>query len=324
MKKFLKFLCIFAFLFCSVSHCCAQSFEWDYDDDYDCWTCISWRGGTTLEIGEHCDDRPSSGSFTFEDGDWEEYWDEFDNDHENEYGDGDNGYDQDEPNDALAALIEGREETTQNLVAELFAQMQAVYGNDIAEFPDVRYKHVITESAYAFYENGIIYVLPSFFEKLTTDGDRKSSLIHERTHWENDRDGINTIVAMDENRVLISVKTDSPTIIGEAEAEFLLNKCNEEYQVDLSEGILYFSKEAYIDFCMSWYYANYEYYASNHYKGEKEARQAELQAEADGLFTLSDDYRQSRLDEIQTYQWKYERALNFEQQNGYNPDGTKQ
>jgi len=67
----------------------------------------------------------------------------------------------------------------------------------------------------------------------------------------------------------------------------------------------------------------YKYKCSNFHKDEIEAREAELKAEKDGIFVLSDSYRQERMQGIKEFTWNKERALSFEQiLPGYNDDGT--
>ena len=68
---------------------------------------------------------------------------------------------------------------------------------------------------------------------------------------------------------------------------------------------------------------SYTYYCSNFWQDEISALQIEQWGEEIGMYTMTDAYRQSVNARILAAQAELKKALAFEAQNGYNPDGTK-
>lgn len=84
--------------------------------------------------------------------------------------------------------------------------------------------------------------------------------------------------------------------------------------------------EAYYQMCFAQVLpvnAKYEYCCSNYQKDEISARQAELQGEIGGLYTLTNKYRQERINQIKEFGWELERSIEYERTYGYNGDGSK-
>jgi len=206
---------------------------------------------------------------------WDEYWSDFENDQEPPGctscgSNGNNG------NNTEAALIAQREAAAQSLAAELYARMQTVYGNGVAPFPPVHYKHNYEGTALAYYKDGAIYATQGFFNSVQAV--QFSTLTHERTHWEHDRDGINPI-AKNENGNPLSVETGltCADVMGAEELANITSVCAED-------APSFNDPQAWTEGCIEVRLSEeYTYAGSNHYQEEVDARQAELQAEADGL-----------------------------------------
>lgn len=200
------------------------------------------------------------------------------------------------------------------MVSQLNTLMMQKYGNDITPLPPVLYDPNYLGTGFAMYLNGNIHVPPRFFNKLATDGDRLSTLYHEYTHYINNLKNTNPINKV--NGIIPTVVTSyscSQLYYNQAEHDYNYNSSLKGF------GSVSWAK-AYADHEDK---KTYEYKCSNYYKDEIAAREAELQGEKDGLFVLSNSYRQDRLDGIKEYTWHMERALNFEKiLPGYNSDGT--
>lgn len=201
-----------------------------------------------------------------------------------------------------------------SMVNELYTLMKQKYGNNVTPFPTVQFNPNYPGWGFGMYKNGVIYIPPRFFDRLATKGDRLSSLYHEYTHYLNFITNKNPIYLVNgEIPVVTTSYTRSEIYFSQAEHDY-------NYNSYLKDGVT-------DDFAKA--YANsedkkiYEYKCSNYFKDEIEARKAELQGEKDGLFVLSNDYRQKRLDGILESTWSMERARNFENLiPGYNNDGT--
>lgn len=69
---------------------------------------------------------------------------------------------------------------------------------------------------------------------------------------------------------------------------------------------------------------NYIYRPSNFYLNEIDAYKAQLQAAIDGIFPVDNEYLEIEIKErILDYTDKYNRAIEYEKNNNYRPDGTK-
>jgi hypothetical protein len=227
---------------------------------------------------------------------------------ENELG---NGYNNTNPSTLTEAQ---RVSVLATMVNQLNTLMKQKYGNNITLLPPVQYSINYPGRGFGMYLNGIIYIPPRFFDVLATDGDRLSTLYHEYTHYINYVTNKNPI-----NKVngIIPVVTTSSTC-----SQVYYNQAEHDYNYNsyLKDGGTASLAKAYADGEDK---AIYEYKCSNYFKDEVAAREAEIQGEKDGLFVLSNDYRQKRLDGIKQYTWFMERALSFEKiLPGYNNDGT--
>lgn len=204
---------------------------------------------------------------------------------------------------------------TASLAANLNAKIQSIYGTSSQPMPGVIYDK--TKGGYASFINGVIYTNDSFFNLLTTEGDRMSTLMHEYTHYKNKVLGINNPIKND-NGQITNIETGVVPERTEAEysaeynVRFLRNKA---LYPDYSDSSLNLQTDLDMQ-------RKYTYVCSNYYKDEVAARKAELQGEKDGLYVLSDNYREIQSTTTAFFELLVDRALKYESLNNLKPNGS--
>lgn len=153
-----------------------------------------------------------------------------------------------------------------------------------------------------------IFVYDQFFT-LASDDDRLSTLYHEYTHSKM----LLPIVRNPDGSIPV-INTGQPIKYTQDEWNYYHTRCVAENYSGRSDET---------DICTKSYFAGeYVYTCSNYYRDEIAARQAELNGEMMGFYTLTEAYRKERIEQIKEITWKLTRAINYENSNNLNPDGS--
>jgi len=203
-----------------------------------------------------------------------------------------------------------------SLATNLNTKIQSKYGTNSLQMPSVTYDK--TKGGYATFVNGVIYTNDAFFNLLNTDGDRMSTLMHEYTHYKDNILGINNPVKNDDGQIT-SIRTGVvPTrTTEEYKAEYdVLYRCNKAIaEPGETDNVIKMQTNADMQ-------RPYTYRCSNYWKDEMAARQAELQGEKDGFYVMSDNYRERQTANIELLKIFVDRALKYEKDNGFKPNGS--
>ncbi len=194
-------------------------------------------------------------------------------------------------------------------------RMRQKYGNNIYPFPTIVFDSKYEGWGYASYNNQIITIPPKFFT--LSKGDQASTLLHEYTHYTHDKNKINIISQEMKDALgnIIPYNTGILTVVSDDGKTSIRNQLLIECPTCTKETINY---EVNYGTRNTYYYR-----CSNYWKDEIFARQAELQGEKDKLYQLTEIYRNFQLDFIEKALWEYQRSLDYEKNNGRNPDGSK-
>ena len=227
----------------------------------------------------------------------------------------DNGYGDDDQDDRDDRDDQQRDQELRDIMKDVMQmakilehRMRQKYGTNIYPFPTIVFDPHYKKRGYASYNNQIITIPPKFFS--LSKGDQASTLLHEYTHYTHDKNKINPIVKNDDGEI-IPLETEQTRTVSDAEMNYIIaNECPgcPQYSIDLM-----IKQEL---------EPKYTYVCSNFYKEEIAARKAELQGEKDGLYQLSEWYREMIEKSIRYHIWDMERALEYEKNKGRNPDGS--
>lgn len=243
--------------------------------------------------------------------DWDSGWDDWGNDYNdwwNDYND-EWGWDWDDYYDPPSNSNDYDDNNTsdddpkkekQNILDEAVKRLEKITGLKAMEVVIVESRANATYNALT----GEITVSESWF--LRSKDDQVSVLYHEYTHSINDRP-----VARMENGAFVTISTDEPTKWSAREIEIYTEMCkdsNPEFVRMCLEGVLNDS---------------YEYRPSNYQLNEIDAYKAQLDGEKNGWWTFSNEERTDYQNRLDQYKASYERALEYEKNNGLNPDGSK-
>ena len=208
---------------------------------------------------------------------------------------------------------------TAQLASDLNTKIQNKHGSNSPQMPSVVYDPNYPLSGFALYKNGIIYISPKYFNELSTDGDKLSTLFHEYTHHIQHLNNLFPLEFNDKGNVKTIGKVTLPFSQLELDERFTIDqKINNKIAPDMRMREEFMKSLIKIELGESFSYA-----CSNYWESEVKAREAEIQGEKDGLFILSDSYRERTFQMIDEYKFSESRAIRYEIINGYNSNGIK-
>jgi hypothetical protein len=153
-----------------------------------------------------------------------------------------------------------------------------------------------------------IFVYDQFFT-LASDDDRLSTLYHEYTHSKM----MLPIVRNPDGSIPV-INTGQPKKYTKEEWDYYHERCAAENY----SGLAYETEQC----TRNYFIREYKYTCSNYFRDEIAARQAELNGEMMGFYTLTEAYRKERIANIKELTWDLGRAINYEDENKLNPDGS--
>jgi len=125
------------------------------------------------------------------------------------------------------------------------------------------------------------------------------------------------------NNGIFYIVTQEKTQLTEREIQKIIKNCKENSELNPGNTTQVKGK-IYNDCIEEAKNELYIYRPSNFYLNEIDAYKAQLQAAIDGIFPVDNEYLEIEIKErILDYTDKYNRAIEYEKNNNYRPDGTK-
>lgn len=202
-------------------------------------------------------------------------------------------------------------------IQTLKAKIELIEGKPMTDFPKIIINPGDRDpkgNAYPI-DGNKIGVNPGYFYK--TEQQRLSILYHEYYHIKHD------LPVRKVNNGIFYIVTQEKMQLTEREIQKIIKNCKENSELNPGNTTQVKGK-IYNDCIEEAKNELYIYRPSNFYLNEIDAYKAQLQAAIDGIFPVDNEYLEIEIKErILDYTDKYNRAIEYEKNNNYRPDGTK-